>query len=194
MFSHSRLRHGQHYSTTFFVASLLLLCSYSVTGQSDIGCFVSGECRNAYTLGLTSSDSSTGCLEYCQGTAECRYFTQYQDDKVCFAFRDCPAFAVGTCADCISGESGCSSGGQGECGIEGECVGTLIGIEAAADTRDCASDCWHTNGCNFWTYNVATSICQFYFDCDEIDTSCTTCISGEVDCGSGKPSTQMGII
>ena len=140
-------------------------------------------------MGLFSSSSSYECLDHCKGTAGCNYFTQYETDAVCFAFRDCPTFAEGFCSQCISGEVGCSSF---QCDLQGQCVGSLVGIETGVGvSRDCAALCRDAGpGCRWWSFDAKTEICGLYSDCEEINSSCGTCTTGEADCegqGPGEP-------
>ena len=74
-----------------------------------------------------------------------------------------------------------------ECDISGQCYNaTLIGISIAENSKECLKNCQEAvdiSGCNWYSYNQQTQICEFLQDCDQIDSvGCPTCISGEVTC------------
>ena len=88
-----------------FVFSSLLLLLVPVlvhTRDTEIGCLVLGQCHDNYNVGISEQLTAQGCLDYCNATLECNYFTHYSSDNVCFALNTCGTF-VEDCTDCVSG-------------------------------------------------------------------------------------------
>ena len=74
-----------------------------------------------------------------------------------------------------------------QCDVEGECFNaTLIGISIANNAKQCLKACKQAediSGCNWYSFNPQTQICEFLDNCDDIQTdTCPNCVSGQVSC------------
>ncbi len=52
-------------------------------------------------------DDAQNCLEMCQQSGDCEYFTFYEEDHSCLTFVNCLTFSTNSCTNCFSGESSC---------------------------------------------------------------------------------------
>ena len=55
----------------------------------------------------TLTPDAQGCLERCQMTLGCNFFTHFGNDKNCVMFDNCVEFETDTCEDCLSGNFTC---------------------------------------------------------------------------------------
>ncbi len=82
---------------------------YSTGEQSctppEAVCFVAGECEGILieTVASTSADQ---CLQLCNSTASCRWFTFQSEAAKCILFQSCDALDD-SCSACVSGERRC---------------------------------------------------------------------------------------
>ncbi len=51
---------------------------------------------------------------------------------------------------------------------------------------ECSDLCLETPGCEYWTYDSDGDNCVELEDCQEVDTSCQTCVSGPRGCGKSN--------
>ncbi len=87
---------------------MIYCISFIVTGEGLPACFENGECTESLLLKYQHEIySKEGCLDMCQQTSECEYFTYYEDDSSCLAFANCVTFSTDTCSDCYSGYKSC---------------------------------------------------------------------------------------
>ena len=88
---------------------LVVLGLFALASGQDIGCYVPGNCPEGTVKGISPTASAAECIEYCESVDDCKYFTYFIRDSVCFALEDCPAVSAEDCPDCISGDSTCST-------------------------------------------------------------------------------------
>ena len=74
-----------------------------------------------------------------------------------------------------------------QCNIKGQCYNaTLNGISITSNAKKCLENCKEavsTSGCNWYSYNPQTQICEFLDNCYMINAEgCPNCESGEVSC------------
>ena len=119
-----------------------------------------------------------------QNTPDCDYFTHFADESACFSWDYCVEFSNTTCTDCISGEVTCA-GSVTECSLPGLCEGVEIDFSSQLGEDDCANECAGFDGCEWYSYDSATSFCILTPDCSGT-TSCPTCVHGEKNCGNGS--------
>lgn len=79
------------------------------------------------------------------------------------------------------------TGSAQQCDIQGECFNaTLIGISITDNAKHCLEACKEAvdvSGCNWYSYNPQTQICEFLENCNDIQgIDCPQCVSGEVTC------------
>ncbi len=73
------------------------------------------------------------------------------------------------------------------CWVQGECEGLIDHTEEdIASREDCLQLCKSTLGCKWFTYQTPpksiSATCIIYHECETIDESCTTCVSGQRRC------------
>ena len=168
---------------TMLVFNFLAFAAANTISQleTNIGCYVDGECLNSASIGFYASNGTSSCFDFCQTTAGCNYFTNYIGDSICFAFEDCVDFSNEGCSDCTSGESVCPSL---ECDQRNECVGSSLGVDVLNSVESCAQFCLGTENCGWWTYDSSNGVCDLFQDCSATE-ECTTCTSGQRKCYDG---------
>ena len=87
-------------------------CPDCLSGQRDCipdapVCFVDGECEGVVDH-VEVAPSAEACLDLCNSTFGCRWFTFYGDESECNLFESCPTLDELACYDCISGERRCA--------------------------------------------------------------------------------------
>ncbi len=72
-------------------------------------CFQLGECQGSLYVGNERVADVQACLEMCQDSQDCQYFSFYQDEAGgdCVQFANCVDFSIDTCTDCFSGHQTC---------------------------------------------------------------------------------------
>jgi hypothetical protein len=71
------------------------------------------------------------------------------------------------------------------CFVAGECTESVfVGVnDGVTVPRDCAVFCRAIAGCAFFTHWASQSYCVAFTECSVfVNTSCTTCVSGEAYC------------
>ena len=59
-----------------------------------------------------------------------------------------------------------------------------IGTGVYETESDCLQlGCWTNPSCEWYTYDTSSRVCLLFSECPTIDESCTTCLSGENECG-----------
>jgi hypothetical protein len=103
---HSKLQTKSNYFLTFFNFYI----GFLVPGKrNDLQCFISGECSNGQELDNLSSKNEFQCLESCQQTANCTWFSFHPDSSTCNLLSSCKTIEDATCLNCISGERECDN-------------------------------------------------------------------------------------
>ena len=199
-------------SSICFLSLLSILQINKVWCQESIGCFVPVQCVGSTSVGITFNNDPRSCLQFCQAIPDCNFFTHYNSSETCLAYSNCPE-TNGECTeeDCISGMLMCTYSRinmtnkltnkhvffsfQGErncdvqnCGIPGQCIDIVVGVEQVSDENQCIVACQQNPLCEFWTYNSDGGVCGLFEDCKSLDTiGCPTCVSGERNCPTGMP-------
>ncbi len=70
----------------------------------ELQCNVPGECLLGELVGISSQESSLGCLEECKNATDCNFYTYHANDDFCGLFLTCPEISEESCPDCVSGE------------------------------------------------------------------------------------------
>ena len=86
------------------------LCANCLSAQQDCipnekVCSIKGSC-NGKIVHSEEIQTTNDCLQLCDSTRGCRWFTFYTLVPVCVLFENCPSIHE-TCEDCISGERRC---------------------------------------------------------------------------------------
>ena len=69
------------------------------------------------------------------------------------------------------------------CGEPGLCQGTIIHFEDASSISECQDACNNFSGCNYYSYDLASSLCLMFDTCPTLDSaSCLDCTSGSPGC------------
>ena len=85
------------------------------------------------------------------------------------------------------------------CGLPGECLGIIVGLDLVDSENQCINACKEESLCAYWTYKASTGQCSMYEECSEIDTiGCPSCTYGEKLCPiepvCGQPGECIGEI
>ena len=83
-------------------------------------------------LGLVAAPDSGECINICNQTADCNWFTEYYPDNLCGLFSSMEEILTDHCPTCISGHKWCTTEG---CNMPGMCEGVLILLEADIPTE-----------------------------------------------------------
>ena len=80
----------KHCSLSFFplCGFLLLLVASLASTQSNIGCYIEGDCSGGPLVGFSNEMDSIACHVECQDTPDCRYWSYYQDDGTCLLYSE----------------------------------------------------------------------------------------------------------
>jgi hypothetical protein len=86
-------------------------CPDCLTSQRDCipedpVCFIKGECQGVIDK-IKSTASAEECLQLCNSTFGCRWFTFYATTTECIILRSCSTIDE-TCEACVSGERRCA--------------------------------------------------------------------------------------
>ncbi len=73
------------------------------TGESM--CWVQGECKGIVDF-FEEQATTNDCLQLCNSTLGCRWFTFYSPSSNCLLYQTCLSINE-SCGDCISGERRC---------------------------------------------------------------------------------------
>lgn len=176
----------------FFALMVVVVSLSSTRAQTEIGCFVAGECLDSLYIAIAVRDTDADCLNFCKETAGCQYWTHYHSDKACFSFVECTNLSVATCqtlGDCISGDKECI---EAQCDLAGQCDGGLVSFSTTATRDDCLQLCKDAPTCAWYTFDTSNNYCTLSSDCAYLDTNCATCVAGEKDCELGSGPVDPG--
>ena len=170
----------------------LLALNSGASAESDIGCFVAGECLNSLYIGIAVRETDVDCLHFCKDTAGCQYWTHYDSDQACFAFVECKDLSVSTCSaegDCVSGDVECE---DAQCDLAGQCDGGLVRFETTPTRDSCLQLCKDEPACAWYTFDSSNNFCTLSSNCAFLDANCVTCVAGEKDCDLGTGPVDPG--
>ena len=92
------------------------------------------------------------------------------------------------------------SGGKKVCEKQVICHDERLSFTKAQDYTGCLMKCQNfKSGCNFFTYHTENNFCELFTKCDDFNTTCENCLSGEVSCpvcerkGQCQNSTAIGV-
>lgn len=156
--------------------ALLPILIYSTSAQDTIGCLVPGECQQSLYIGIAVASNPAECLDFCQETPDCNYFTHYSDEGGCFAWSYCQQFSSDACTDCVSGDAICRV-----CSEQGRCDGIEIDFSSQTSEVACLDKCAQLDGCGWYSYDSSNSFCILTTDCEIIE-NCSTCSYGQKEC------------
>jgi len=74
-----------------------------ISGEAN--CWIQGECLGIVDF-FDEQPSANDCLQLCNSTFGCRWFTFHSPSSECLLYQTCPAIDE-TCEACISGERRC---------------------------------------------------------------------------------------
>jgi len=125
-------------------------------------------------------------------------------NQVCEGFSNCLELTTETCDSCFSGSRNCEGiliynlikrGTNSTsstildltCWKEGLCLGSLIEDVSADEELGCRNACRQNTLCEWFTFDDKHHECKLFLNCPNVsDDFCTSCISGQQQCG-GKP-------
>ena len=87
----------------------------------------------------------------------------------------------------LSGEKTCIPDAP-VCFVSGECEGILLETVLAQSADDCLLSCNQTSGCRWFSFQMEVKQCTLLESCNDLDTSCSACQSGERRCIDGTPT------
>ena len=148
------------------------------------------------------------CLEACQETEGCDYFTYYRTRGDCVMFANCVALSSNSCGDCVSGNSSCpdlicgapgmwnamvhmKQNGYGHektkmiciLSFAGRCDRVYLETSFAAEVMSCLYQCQANPECEWYTFDRLLNNCIQFSTCPELDIpACDTCLSGQWQC------------
>jgi hypothetical protein len=73
----------------------------------------------------------------------------------CMAMSGCLNLSNSTCKDCVSGQVGCT---EVQCGQQGRCLGSLIGLKSVNSTHECSKECKTENKCLWYTFDSLNNV------------------------------------
>ncbi len=71
-----------------------------------------------------------------------------------------------------------------QCWVPGICQDILIDNTASDSDNDCLGLCQETDNCLWFTYDSEDGDCMLFQDCQQLDTTCETCVSGQRECSA----------
>ena len=91
----------------FFAIAFLFVGLPNPGDCKDLQCFISGECTNSQHLDVLTSEDEFQCLESCQNTANCTWFSFFPNSQGCHLMSSCGSIDDTFCPNCISGQREC---------------------------------------------------------------------------------------
>ena len=154
-------------------------------------CFQRGECTDSFHLSSDFSSDEYSCLDSCNSEQLCNWFTFASAINFCKLLHNCSTVDVDKCPDCLTGQAGCLTQDP-KCFVNGECRGNMLFFTVAENKEECLRVCKETFGCKWFTFHgfkSPESTCILYYDCQDFDESCDTCVSGERRCDEETSTT-----
>ncbi|TRY70202.1 hypothetical protein TCAL_09641 [Tigriopus californicus] len=161
--------------------TLILIVGTVFVGLShgELQCFIPGECLDSLIVDISPSNNSRECLQKCQNTRGCEWFTYYNQTKLCASLTTCLNLNATHCTDCISGEDECP---EFICGAQGSCLGASEGIRVESGLSSCRQTCSDSAKCHWFTFDNSSNVCTLTADCPALDKRCQTCAASEQFC------------
>ena len=76
--------------------------------------------------------------------------------------------------------------------VSGECEGHRVSVVIESNSANkCLEHCQAIPECFWFTFLAEFEACYFFSDCNTIDETCTTCVSGEKGCKAEEPATTQ---
>ena len=163
------------------VSLFILLLSFTVTFVRveclSQNCSLSGLC-DGHLQNAGVQDDLTQCILFCRSVQDCTWFSWNKDEKICLALADCLNLDESK-TNTISGEKLCS---PYSCSIPGLCHGIIIDDRIVRNEAYCLELCQQESQCYWYSYIPKDNLCLLLKDCPEIDSSCSSCVSGQQGC------------
>ena len=154
-------------------------------GSDSLTCYEEGQCQGTL-LNAQVKHTYNECLDFCQNTSECQWFTFFDDTENCILQLDCP-FIDKSCQFCHVGQTSCPER-EAHCQLQIACNGQLVApLESALDDQKCLESCKENSQCRWFTFLTDVKSCSLMSDCDIYDDTCQNCISGESNCEASPP-------
>ncbi len=129
------------------------------------------------------------CLEMCQSDPECEWLTFNGETNSCKLLKNCQKLNEEACPNCLTSPQDCIRD-EPVCFVVGDCNGQYIDTYYSPSAEDCLERCNSTDKCEWFTFDTISVVpsCFLLSDCQYIDPSCNTCISGERRCIDSRSS------
>ena len=137
----------------------------------------------------TNVPDAHSCQRHCQQNSECSDFTWHNLDsptagRLCTLHTSCQTTP---CEHCVSGPASCTCSSPGACKPEDGGVNLLSAVAGVQTEEECGAVCTDTTSCKSYTwYNLNDTLlggtCMLFSSCSQVDTSCTSCVSGHLNC------------
>eukprot|EP00095_Tigriopus_kingsejongensis_P009905 maker-scaffold470_size172058-snap-gene-0.38 protein:Tk09905 transcript:maker-scaffold470_size172058-snap-gene-0.38-mRNA-1 annotation:"hypothetical protein" len=114
----------------------------------------------------------------------CEWFTWHSNSELCNMVSGCSTLDD-SCTTCTSGENECQvdPGSDFQCGVEGECLGSILDTFSDVDVDACLAGCKDNSKCTWYTYYPDRKVCILFQECTFKPGPCSNdCVSGEQGC------------
>ena len=79
--------------------------------------------------------------------------------------------------------------------VSGECIGEYLHAETSVPSKeDCLHICQSFEDCKWFTFAESISTCLLMADCEDLDATCTDCVSGESRCQDEEEGNDFGAL
>ena len=176
-------------SISIMLCLILTLIGFAVTNGEK--CYdLSHGCSAETMLAVHTNvlDAHT-CQQRCQETSECSNFTWHTPDSptvghLCTLHTSCE---ITPCEHCLSGPASCTCSSSGACRPDNGGTNILSAVAGVQTEDECGAVCTDTTSCESYTwYNIDHPLlggtCMLFSSCSQLDTSCTSCVSGHLNC------------
>ena len=183
-------------------SSLLVffICFLGFAIGDDTFCHVEGHCNQPFYY-ETNVEDYNDCLATCKKEFDCNHFSYIEANTFnCLLFNlDICNLEDYLCEDktCYSGTSTCHFSNEVDpnipesgCGLDGACIGLLIGEDTLDTEQECIELCGSTNGCYWSTFAEGSGECKLLQTCTSFDESVNV-TSSYKKCARGNWSTIL---
>lgn len=154
-----------------------LLTIFLVTLTNGQICNKEIECHSGDLITITTTSSSSRCLEDCKSTPRCQWYTFRQDLKASNCKLQASCHGVEECSTCSTGQVICSGA---LCDLQGLCQGPLINSTESTSSDECGELCNDSDVCSWFSYGSDT--CYLFEHCPVIDENELDYITSQVEC------------